>query len=159
MVYKFLKKRLSSEEIAKDLTQDVFFILWEKWDSVNTDNTVECRKWLITVTKHLLFRYYKKAKKDLCTGEIDEIVISYDSFESDLFSKDANFDEYEAIEKAVAELSDADRLLYQLYAVEKLSYKEISSRIGVSTQSVGMKIYRLKRKIQKISKKFLKSML
>ncbi len=142
-----------SREAAEEITQNVFLCLIEKWEKISKENI---GGWLFGTTRLKYYEYVKarmKEKKNTAfVKDTDE------SAYGDPIENIPVFDEYfapdddvieEAKNRILGELSEDDRFLFNLCFNGKLTYEEISSELGISKNSVRMRIYRLRRNIKK----------
>ncbi len=161
-ILKYAYNRLPDEETAKDIAQDVFVVLWEKFDTLKIQDREEYKYWLYKVASNRILKYYKKRKETVSMNDGLEVLLgdsSTDTVFDEVTGENKDFDEFSAVEKALASLTEAERELYLMYHVKEMSYSELASYYGTSTAVIGMKIHRLKKKIFKISKKFIKDVL
>jgi RNA polymerase sigma-70 factor (ECF subfamily) len=64
-VYRFVRRRLESAELAEELAADVFRIVWQKWgDEPRTDIA-----WLLTVARNLIGNAYRSRDRMLALQE------------------------------------------------------------------------------------------
>ncbi len=144
----FLTNR--SRDAAEEITQNVFLCLIEKWETIGKENI---GGWLFGTTRRKYFEYVKARRKEKKVSPDPDDPLSPDNVENipvwdEYFSPDDD-----TIEKAktriLGGLNEEDRFLFDLCFDEKLTYDEISRELGVSKNSVRMKIYRLRKNIRK----------
>ena len=101
--------------------------------------------WVYRITVNTIFLFNKQEGKrrpeQLGNNIMDSSVIEMEH----KISQEKNL---ELLYAAISSLEEFDRILIGLY-LEKLKYEEIGSILGISTNHVGVKISRIKERIQK----------
>ena len=134
---------------SEDITNDVFRIFFEEQDNLKFDLEPAIITWLYRTAKNKWMNLSKHMKK--WRKEDDETDIFSRQFSDD--EEEKQFQEYlTEIEK---NLSGFDLDLFHAIAVEKLSYKEISNRSGISEQALRVRWHRLKNKIRPLMNKMI----
>jgi len=137
-VYHFICAIIKNSNIAKDLTQDVFLLIWDKRENINCDENFE--GYLFKISKNMVYHYIKRelllqnylGKRE----EIEDGNISY--IENDLDTK--FFEDY--IMKLINELPEARRRIFILYWKADMSYREIATRLSISEKTVSTQVQR-----------------
>ncbi len=163
-IYKFFTARLSDTDFADDLSQEAFLILYNKWDSVNTDSSEDCKRYMYAVAKNILFAHLRKAPRELAYDDIgtgalevlEDTEHTEDRMIEDIEAPYESFDESFAVAEAIKELKSEDVELYELLHIKKLSYPELSEYFGKSEAAVRMRVHRMRKKLFEISKKYIK---
>ncbi len=142
----FIRKRVSNKEDAEDILQDVFY------QFVNTLQTTlqpieSVSAWLFRVSRNIIINKQKKKKEvrllDMFDDEDDDMIEDYrdllfpsadeaDSPESKLL-RDVVWDE---LNKALLELPQEQREVFELTEFEDLSLKEISAKTGIAVNTL-----------------------
>ncbi len=142
----FIRKRVSSNEDADDILQDVFYQLIKTVD--NAMNPIEqVSAWLYRVARNLIInKGIKKQEEELPVynnNEGDEIVLK--DFSDILFDNDASPSpetEYLRslvwieLENALSELPPEQREIFELTELEGVPVKEISATTGVAVNTL-----------------------
>ncbi len=73
-IFQFIYSRVSSRELAEDLTGDVFTKAWKNISRVTWQGR-DIGAWLMTIARNLVVDYYKSARYrlEMLTGEILEV--------------------------------------------------------------------------------------
>lgn len=137
-VYHFICAIIKNSNIAKDLTQDVFLLIWDKRENINCDENFE--GYLFKISKNMVYHYIKRelllqnylGKRE----EIEDGNISY--IENDLDTK--FFEDH--IMKLINELPEARRRIFILYWKADMSYREIATRLSISEKTVSTQVQR-----------------
>lgn len=139
----FVKTRVSRQEDAEDITQDVFFQFVKTMET--THNPIEnLSGWLFRVARNLIINKSKKKKEESLPMQSD-----YDEDGDILSSLFPQTDEsecpvnvyirslmWEELELALTELPIEQREIFELTEMEGLPVKEISEASGVAVNTL-----------------------
>ncbi len=139
----FIRKRVSNSEDAEDILQEVYYQLAEAdWLLKPID---QMAAWLFTVARNRITDLYRKKK----TESIPEIFSETDDDSSftelrDLLFDDGNTPEtdylrslvWSELEKAMEELPEEQRFVFEMTDLKGLSFKEISKQTGVPVNTL-----------------------
>lgn len=126
-------KRVKDEEIAQDITQEIFISLWENRERLSIEGSL--RAYLQGAVKFKVINYFKssvvkdKHKEDLqlLIGEEMEL-----SAENKLMIKDLNNE----IDAAISVLPEKMRQVFLMSRRQEKTIREISTELGLSAQTV-----------------------
>lgn len=127
LLFNTLLTKVGNRDSANDICQEVFIILYEKFDEVEN-----IRKWLYGALKYAVLRYYEKNQvKDVDIDKIfdDENLIYVNGF------KDTRIIIDEAIENI--KLTEEERLILEYVAYNNYSYTNAGKILGLSKRQVG----------------------
>ena len=137
-----------SEDIASDITQDVFTTLVEKWDHINRKYT---GAWILGVTRNKLFEYFRQNNKNSAVIPLEDTAITDDnalsSYDSYFELSDEQLNSLK--EKVLSVLSENERRIYEAYFVEKHTYDEICALYSMSYSAATSRIKRIRRKLER----------
>ena len=131
-LYRFSKSLLKNHEDAEGVVQEVFFRIWEKRDELNERKSF--RSFLFSIAYNLIIDQFRKRVKD---QEYEQFLIkqaqqNYWNPENKLEYKELK----KKVNKAVTELPEQRKKIYQLSREEGLSYKEIAGRLHIKPKTV-----------------------
>jgi RNA polymerase sigma factor (sigma-70 family) len=134
----FIRNLVSSNEDAEDILQDVFFQLAEADRLMKPIEQMTA--WLYTVTRNRVTDFYRKKKPELMSGFVadddsdEEIVDDIRELLSDNEpTPETRYLQslvWEELEKALSELPDEQRKVFELNELEGISFKEIAKLTG-----------------------------
>lgn len=145
-VYRYCYARLGNAADADDITQDVFLLFLQKYESLENNNL---SGWLYATASIKIKEHFRKSQveqkhltdindipeEDLGYAFLDEgYLISAEEIESKK-------------EKLLTYLKPKEQQLLEMIYNEHLTYKVIGEQIQSNEQAVGMKAYRLRKKI------------
>ena len=140
----FIRKRVSSEEDAEDILQDVFYELIETYRLMKPVEKVA--SWLFKVARNKIIDRYRKKKTLSLENQLgfsneeegerlnfEELLEDYsESADSELIRNII----LEALEEALEELPEAQREVFLLHEIEDRSFQEISELTGTSVNTL-----------------------
>ena len=144
IIFKVSRMYCDDETCRKDLFQDILLQLWKSYPTYKGQSKFS--SWMYRVALNIAISQFRKEKK---TGRnvIHEIPVNIT--EDDCFIEKE--ERAEILRRAIAKLSKAEKSIIILY-MDDYPYEEISDIIGISVSNVGVKINRIKTKLQKILK-------
>lgn len=142
VVYRHAYSLLASRREAEEVAQDVFVTLWAKLASVRiVDRSL--LPWLLTTSRyHCLNRRRAAARHTARTHGAGLFALPADPMSVE--DRVRNRALREAIDDALAALSDDDYTVYLLCIEEGLTYQEASIQMGVSHGAVRNRLARLR---------------
>ena len=144
IIHKVSRMYCDKEEYRRDLFQDILVQLWQSFSSFNHKSKFST--WMYRVALNTAIAQFRKDKKnneDL-TPDVPVNVPEEESFKE-------KEDRINLVHKAINKLSKAEKAIIILY-MDDYSYEEISEISGLTISNVGVKINRIKAKLQKILK-------
>ncbi|SFH48626.1 RNA polymerase sigma factor [Pedobacter insulae] len=142
IIHKVCRIYRDSPEDREDLFQEIVFQLWRSYPSFRGGS--KSSTWLYRVALNTAMASFRKNKPNVISAE----------YLPDIQFEDINYEGNERQEKLLAsirQLSEPDRALIALY-LDELSYQQIAGILGISENNVGVKLNRIKLKLQKLIK-------
>lgn len=129
-LYGYIKKRINNTLDAEDLTQEVFYKLYNS----DRDKLENVKSWIYSIAKNSIIDYYRKKRLD--TKEINEEFIDEE-------------DKNEALEELsncvspfINQLPDELITIMKLSEIENHSQKDIAEKMNLNYETVRSKIQR-----------------
>ena len=127
VVFGSLYSRTGNFDVAEDLTQEVFIRFYSKMETA-----VNQRGWLLVTVKNVLFEHYRRIK-----NMPDDIAEAEAFNDVSLTFVNGFRDTRLIIDEAIKALVDkTDRVLFDLVAVQKYTYEEAGTELGLSRRQV-----------------------
>lgn len=140
IIHKVCRLYRDSREDREDLFQEITYQLWRAIPSFKAQ--AKESTWIYRVALNTALAAFRKKKPE----------IAYNAVLPDLpeaaQSEELEFRQ-ERLFAALKQLDDAEKAIITLY-LEELSYQEIAALIGINENYVGVKLNRIKHKIQKL---------
>ena len=134
-VYRLCMGFLNDLELAKDITQDIFIIVYTELPKFRNEATIGT--WIFRIATNKCLRQIEKSKKILKT----EINREFEDIIQPSEDKKTNF-----LFKCISELQEIERIIISL-ELEEVKQSEIAMIVGISETNVRVKIHRIKEKI------------
>lgn len=131
---------LNSTSEVDDLFQEIMTNVWNNLPKFRGEAKLSTWVYRIAVNTALTWRRRQRPSE-----EVPEMPDSRVSTERDLERRE----QLEALHRAIARLSDQDRLIVSLL-LEGVTYKEIAEITGITVNYVGVKISRIKQALEQL---------
>jgi RNA polymerase sigma-70 factor (ECF subfamily) len=142
LIYKVCNLYCHADDDKKDLFQEIVLQLWTSYPNFRNEslNTT----WLYRVALNTAISNFRKESRnpERSTISVSELQIPDWPSENDAVSM---------LQKAIEKLSEIEKAIIMLYLEDK-SYDEISGIIGITNSNVGVRINRIKSKLEKLIK-------
>ncbi len=142
IIYKVSRMYCDQEECRSDLFQDILLQLWKSYPSFNKKSKFST--WMYRVALNTAIAQFRKDKKK---AEDYHSEIPVNIPEEETFKEEE--DRRNLVQKAINKLSKAEKAIIILY-MDEYPYEEIAEITGMTISNVGVKINRIKTKLQKI---------
>lgn len=129
-IFRYCCVKLSDEHAAKDCTQEVFMILFEKLDKLKLSENI--RAWLYRTADNVMKNYRKKHKETVPYDDVTEV-------SEDVYSVETPFEDI---------ISEEEYELLKAYYIDGEDIEIISQRLGISKTATAQRIHRIKAKIK-----------
>ena len=142
IIHKICRIYRDSSEDREDLFQEVVFQLWRSYPSFSGGS--KSATWLYRVALNTAMASFRKNRPNITSAE----------YLPDLQFEDINNadnERQEVLLECIRQLNEPDRALIALY-LDELSYQQIALILGISESNVGVKLNRIKIRLQKLVK-------
>ena len=143
------------EEVARDLTQDVFLKVYENQDSFREQAKIST--WIYKIAMNHVLNYVKREKRVAFFDFLEKDIKVLDNSEDvTVWEKNSPKQPDEELEdsqketivrKLINELSAKYRIPFLLFRYEDMSYQEIADKLNISLSAVESQIHRAKNKL------------
>lgn len=141
IIFKVSKMYCDNETDQEDLFQDILIQLWNAYSSFKGQSKFST--WMYRVALNTAIARVRKEKKK--PGEELTPEFKFDIPEGD--DEKEKEDRIRLLHRAISKLNKAEKAIIMLY-MDDYSYEEISEIAGISVSNVGVKIVRIKKKLQ-----------
>ena len=128
LIYYIVYGYVKDVEVAKDLTQDAFIKMYKEVQK--NDEPIRFHPWFITLTKNIVFDYFRKNKLNLVDKNSEKTLAEFPDPSYQAFPGAISFQSLTPLEKMVID--------YKI--IFKMTFKEIAITLGQS-QSVVTRLY------------------
>lgn len=144
IVHKVCRIYTDTPEEHEDLFQEIVLQLWRSFDSF--EGKSKFSTWMYRVGLNTAITLIRKKKRNLPTSSIDsQTYFDLKANEVD----EAQEEQLRVLYAAIKKLNDVERALVLLY-LEDMSYKEISSTMGITEVNARVKMSRIRVKLKEL---------
>jgi RNA polymerase sigma factor (sigma-70 family) len=129
-----------SDALASDTAQEVFIKIWESLDSFRGESNISTWIYRISVNTCLLYLRKQSTKKEKLTTAFPPIAAEQYTFEEE--------DKLQIMYACIQKLEEKDKMI-TLMMLEGISYQEISDVVGITQETLRVKIHRIKKNLTK----------
>jgi len=140
----FIKSRVSNQDDAEDILQDVFIQLWQGYQTIESIEKITA--WIFRVARNKIVDLYRKRKpdnfsaierasqsKDVQTLFLAEILHDESGTPDDVYTRELI---WESIEDVLGELPKPQRDVFIWHELENLSFREMEEKTGDSINTL-----------------------
>ncbi len=143
-VKSFVSAIIKDEAEADDFVQDIFLKVWEEKDFVCQAKSF--KSYLYTMTRNMV---YNKLKHDKVHDRFVGFA-SKDSSEHSIEERIVTKDLLEHINSQLDNLTEQQKVIYELNRNEEMTYNEIAEKLGISPKTVQYHISNVLAKLKKL---------
>lgn len=147
-VQDFIARRVSSKEIAEDLTSEIFEKILKtigdfRWQGVTVS------AWIFRIARNHLIDYYRKNNKHKRDTSIEDLINIIVSSSPSIQSELENDETETYLFNSIRELEPNDQYLIYYRFYEEMSTKQISEITGLTETNIGTRLHRIRKKLAK----------
>jgi len=143
-ILRMVARRLCrNHDDANDLVQDTLERAMKSFD--RRDARGRDRAWALTILRNLFIDRCRRERRHQLVA-LEDIPLSAPEPRDDAWSRI----EPEQVRAAVAQLDHPFRTVYEMYAIERRSYREISAALGIPAATVGTRVLRARTKLRSL---------
>jgi RNA polymerase sigma-70 factor (ECF subfamily) len=150
LVFTLALRMLKNREEAEEVAQDTFIKTYKSLDKFKGDSKFST--WIYRVAYNTCLDRIKKNKKYLNDVEINEFTEHQVKTIDNALDRLEVEEKKEAIQRCIARLPSEDSFLLTLYYFDDLSLDEISKIVGITANSIKVKLFRCRKKLAGILK-------
>jgi RNA polymerase sigma-70 factor (ECF subfamily) len=134
LLFNYIFYKCGNTELAEDIVQEAFIKIWNNCSKIIP---TKAKSFLFTIATNLFLNEYTRSKvvinfknlikKDF-TNESPEYILEEKEFE-------------EKLQKAISNLSEAQRVAFLMHRIDGKKYKEIAETLGISVKAVEKRIH------------------
>ena len=136
-LYTLALRLTKSDQVAKDIIQEVFMKLWEHRNNIHAIRDMEA--WLYKLTENKIIDFLRKVSADdrLKKRIWDQVRQIVNETELNLEAKECN----DIIQKAIKRLPAQRRLIYGLNKEKGMNYQQIATELQLSKHTVKNQLF------------------
>ena len=151
-MYWHIRKMVIDHDDADDLVQEVFIKVWQSLGNFRGDSKLYT--WLYRIaTNECLTHLQKKRRQNNVSIDEDDSSMLYNSLESSMNSNYVSGEEIQIkLQKAILQLPDKQRLVFNMKYYDDLSYEEIADITGTTVGGLKATYHLATKKIEEFLK-------
>lgn len=135
---------------VEDIAQQVFIRIWK--NAASYEPSAKFKTWMFTILRNLVFNEMRRNRRKpfISVNALEEdqgIILAQDSAPA----PDEHLDHAElvqAVEQAIGELPERERLAVNLRRFDQMAYEEIASILGISVAATKSILFRARNKLK-----------
>jgi len=143
----YAEKLTGRKEIAEEIVQNVFLIIWGKRNSLAIETSLKAYLFRATHNNSIKYLQAKKIESDYLEDNKKEI--------EDRSVKILNFELIQAINRSIDQLPEKCREIFILSRFEQLKHNEIAAKLGISAKTVEVQIRKANIRLREKLKEFM----
>ncbi len=141
-VFRFLRSRTATEELATDLTQDVFVALYTALPNFSYRSRTEFYAYVFSIVRRTLARHYENKHTKATQARVD---VAEELFSDDVSDTKITSD----IARAMSTLETEAQEIITLHHWSGYTFGEIGAMIGMTESAVRVRHHRAVKSLQK----------
>jgi RNA polymerase sigma-70 factor (ECF subfamily) len=142
-VYRFVLYLSRNVALAEDLTAETFLRVWTSPVPVQLETV---RAWLLAIARNLVFEQSRRMRRESEMADFAALVRIEESIDARR--------ELAAVLAELEAMPEPDRAALLLRAEGDLSYRDIAHILGGTEQSVRVRVFRARARLEKVRKVF-----
>jgi len=143
IIYKVVHAYSISRDDRQDLLQEILLSIWKAYTSFKGDSKIST--WIYKVALYTAITNYRNEKDRF---KIEQNIHDLYSNQNEEFANEPE-EQIKLLYQAISKLSSVDKAIVLLLLEEK-SYKEIAEIMGLKSTAIGMRVNRVKGKLEKV---------
>lgn len=144
-IFRFLYYRTNHQQIAEDLTEEVFLKAFRSLSSLKGGQE-KFRGWLFTIARHTVIDHYRKASETVGLEELEQLP----SYEQSVVNRLELAGDAAQLLKALEQLKDEYQAVLKLRFFEDFEISEIAAMLGKSEGNIRIIQYRALGQLKKL---------
>jgi len=131
-LFQFSLSYLKSEEVAKDIVQEVFIKIWNNRKEIKTDTSFQ--SYLFTIALNSVRKYFNKVSR---LNEIrHDILIDFSRMKPEFDDRSDYQALLDKLDELIRQMPEKRREVFIKKKIEEKSLKEISEELNITTKTV-----------------------
>lgn len=124
--------------LASDATQEIFIKIWENLDTFRNESSISTWIYRIAVNTCLLYLRKSASKKEIRTEILPQVI-------SDTYSNEKE-EQLQQMYQCIQKLEETNKMII-LMILEGIEYLEISEVVGITEETLRVRIHRIKKSL------------
>lgn len=140
LIYKFCYMYSTERDTPDDLFQEVVINLWKGYATFRGDSKIQT--WIYRIALNTCVTFLRKSTKSIKAVPLNDDLV--------IFTEESDISNVREMYRLINKLNAIDKAIILLY-LEERSYDEIAMIVGITKSNVGVRINRIKEKLQQMT--------
>jgi RNA polymerase sigma-70 factor, ECF subfamily len=140
LIYKICYMYASDKDTPDDLFQEILINMWKGFPEFRGESKIQT--WIYRIALNTCVTFLRKSGKRIKTTTISEDI--------QVFADESDYSKITELYTMINKLNALDKAVILLYLDER-PYEEIAQIVGITKNNVGVRISRIKEKLQKMT--------
>ena len=151
-VHAFAWRKIGDFHYAEEITQDTFLRAYQKLSTLR--NPSQFLRWLYVIANRLCLNWLHKQKSEKQLQSLEDTPVEkvaksdYARYVSEQREMEATEHRFKIVEKLLEKLPESERTAMTLHYLGEMTMKEISRFLGVSVETVKIRLYRARKRLR-----------
>ena len=145
-VYRLCLGYLGNSQSAEDLCQDIFIKIYQKYETFEQKSSIGT--WIYRITANACLNELRRENKTTTQAISEKEINTTQSYPTT--EKEENL---QLLQFCIQKLGQIDKILITM-VLEDIPYTQISETLGISEANVRVKVYRIKKELEKLFKTY-----
>lgn len=143
-LYGNLLRLVKSEDVARELLQEVFLKVWEKRHSIDPDKSFHA--YLFRIAENLVYDFFRKIARD---KKLQIHLLAHTTEVDSTYIEERSNNEYnDLLQQAIEALPPRRRQIFRLCKLNGKSYEEVALQLNISLSTISDHIVKATRFIR-----------
>ena len=144
---RFVARRVSSPELAADLTADIFVAAMESADRYRADRGT-ASAWLYGIARHVVWAEYRRADRQRSGPVVAGSALLDGEDVTDILARIDAAASARELYRAMDALPESERAVLELVAVDELPVGEAADALGIGKVAARVRLHRARRRMK-----------
>jgi len=157
-IYNYVRNYVLNDEVAKELTQDTFLLLWEKRSSLKKNTNLKAYLFIISRNNCINYLRHATAKRnysEFTRYRFEDLRLNYVALKDEISEKIIYNELFYKIQKAIDQLPPKCKNIFMLSRFKEFKNREIAESLNISIKTVENQITEALKKIRNQIKEFI----
>ena len=151
-VHALVWQKIGDFHYAEEITQDTFLRAYQKLSTLK--NPSQFLRWLSVIANRLCLNWLRKQKPERQLQSLEDTPVAevakseYARYESEQREAGATEHRLEIVKKLLEKLPEGERIVMTLHYLGEMTMKEISRFLGVSVETVKIRLHRARKRLR-----------
>ena len=144
-IYRLCRSYVRNEDDSKDLYQNILIKIWKSLDTLEDASAINT--WIFRISVNTSIDHIRQINREMhYSADIEARELTTSDKTMNIEEEYVVNEEIDLLNRAIGKLTFLEQTLVSLY-LEDLKHSEIAAILGISEKNVGVKLFRIKKKL------------